>query len=78
MSKQDFISKWRPQLLLFVTEAWAVRREKPSDVGLVLDRHHVRLQEVLSEIFEDLQKSNGHANGHANGRLAMFDGPLEH
>ena len=30
MTREEFVAKYRARLLLFVTEAWTVRKESPS------------------------------------------------
>lgn len=41
-------------MALFITEAWAVRKESPSDMGLVLDIHFERGKALLREMYKVL------------------------
>ena len=53
MTREEIVAKYRARLLLFVTEAWTVRKESQSVLGLVLDNHHRELQQLLGEIWRD-------------------------
>lgn len=55
MTREQFTAKWRGRMLLFLTEAWAARKEKPSELGQLLDQHAQQLKEVLHGMYEDLQ-----------------------
>ncbi len=74
MTQQEFYAKYRPRLLLFATDAWGMRKEKPSEVGLALDNHVSSLKGLMEDMYKDLCPSpatNGvNGNGHA-GPLAM-------
>lgn len=53
MTRDDFVAKYRPRLLLFIAEAWAVRREDTRTLGLVMDNHHRELRQLLAELWSD-------------------------
>ncbi len=54
MSKDEFIARFRGRLLLFLTEAWAARKESPSSLGLLLDAHALECKRMLSEMHDAL------------------------
>ena len=54
MSKDEFISRFRGKLLLFMTEAWACRKEDPSALGLLIDRHNLDLKRLAGEMYDCL------------------------
>lgn len=54
LTREEFILRFRGRLLVFMSEAWAVRRENPSALGLVLDKHSMDAKELLAEIYEAL------------------------
>ncbi len=54
MTLPQFIAKYRAKLLLIATDAWAIRREQPSDVGMALDRHLASIKGTLKEMYDDL------------------------
>ena len=56
MTREEFFAKYRPRLLVFLTEAWACRREPPSSLGLVIDKHHLDLRHILTEMWNDFNR----------------------
>ena len=69
MTREEFMQKYRGRFLLFLTEAWAVRKEAPSSLGLVMDGHAQELRRLLAEIYDDLAPAPGKPVP-ANGRAA--------
>lgn len=73
MTREEFAAKYRARLLLFITEAWAVRQQPPSHLGLTLDRHYSEVRKLLGDIWEDFnpildKPAAVGGNGHANRR----------
>lgn len=74
MTRQEFVEKYRGRLLVHLAEAWAVRRESPSQIGLIIDGHHRQIKELLADIYRDLCPPADPfgdvpaAGGHHNGR----------
>lgn len=64
MNKDDFVAKFRGRLLLFITEAWAVRKESPQSLGLLMDDHARQLKMLLNEMFDSMHQpaKNGTPN----------------
>ena len=54
MTREEFRTRFRGRLLLLITEAWVCRREEPSAMGLLLDRHHLDCRRLLDEIYDTL------------------------
>ena len=58
MTRDEFFTKFRGRMLVFLTEAWACRKESPSAMGLLMDQHRYELQRLMGEIYEALMKPN--------------------
>lgn len=43
-------------MLLHLTEAWAARKAAPSELGILMEKHHIDTKRLLGEIFDDLAK----------------------
>jgi len=54
MSKDEFCRAFRGRLLLHLTESYAARRSSPSELGLLIDKHHQDCQRMLCEIYDVL------------------------
>lgn len=54
MTREEFRAKFRGRMLIFLTDSWAVRREVPSAMGLVMDRHLLEVRNLLDEMFDSL------------------------
>jgi hypothetical protein len=54
VSYEDFEAQFRGRMLLFVTEAWAIRQEKPSALGQALEEHHLQARRLLREVYTTL------------------------
>ncbi len=54
MTKDEFISRHRGEMLLFLAEAWAVRQAAHGELALTMDRHHLRCRKILSDIYDEL------------------------
>lgn len=65
--EDEVIRLFRGQMLLFITEAWAVRKQAHSDLGLTLDLHHLRAGELMREIVRETLKRVQPASPLANG-----------
>lgn len=62
MTRDEFFQKYRGRMLLYLTEAWAARKEAPSDLGFLLDKHTRGLRQLLDDIYDDFhpkQPQNG-------------------
>lgn len=55
MNRDEFISRFRGRMLLCLTEAWAVRKAAPSDLGILLEQHNVNCEKLLVEMWSCLQ-----------------------
>jgi hypothetical protein len=67
-TKEEFMTKYRGRLLVLLAEAWACRREQPSALGLLMDRHALDCRRMLAEMYDDLapaEKPAAVTNGHA-------------
>ena len=54
MTESEFIQKFRGRMLMFLMEAWAVRKVIPSDLGMVADQHALEVKRLLSEMYDAL------------------------
>lgn len=54
MTEAEFTTKYRPRLLLFLTEAWAIRKEPPTELGQCIDLHAAQLKQLMREMYADL------------------------
>jgi hypothetical protein len=54
VSRDDFIAEYRPEMLLLLAEAWAIRNESRTEVGACLERHHVRVKRLLNQMYDAL------------------------
>lgn len=73
MTREEFTNKFRGRMLLLMTEAWAVRKESPSALGIVMDAHAVEIKRLLMEMYEALSphaKNTVPLNGTAQKRGA--------
>ncbi len=52
---EEFQAQFRGRHLLFLTEAWSVRRESPSAMGLMMDAHALQLKKLLKEMYEAMK-----------------------
>ena len=50
MSYEEFELKFRGRFLYFLTDAWAVRKEAPGQVGMVFDNHLKELKRLMVEV----------------------------
>lgn len=66
-SREDYRQKFRGRFLLFLTEAWAVRKEAPSALGLTMDAHALALKQLMDEVYDYLIPPAPPSNGKANG-----------
>jgi len=58
VTKDEYIVKYRGRFLLFLAEAWACRKESPSSMGMVMDNHAMQLRHLLTEIWDDIGKTD--------------------
>lgn len=56
MTKDEFARKFRGRMLLFLTEAWACRKDAPSALGMTLDQHTLSLRGLMDEMYDTLTK----------------------
>jgi hypothetical protein len=54
VTREEFHARFRGRLLLYLTEAWAVRRSPPSELGSLMDAHVVQLKALLNEMYDVL------------------------
>lgn len=66
MTQEEFENKFRGRMLLFVTEAWTIRDKKPSELGLILETHHVRAMEMLRQMYATLRPAPQQQKGPNN------------
>lgn len=59
MTLEEFENKFRGQMLLFVTEAWAVRKLPPSELGMAVDASHIRMAEIMRRMYATLHQPKG-------------------
>lgn len=52
MTKEEFIQRFRGRMLLFVSEAWAIRRVVSSEAASVMDAHHLEMRRLLDEMYD--------------------------
>lgn len=55
MTRDEFYRKFQGRMLLFMAEAWAVRKEKADSLGLVMDQHAHSLKELMREMYDAMQ-----------------------
>ncbi len=55
MTRPEFIERFRGRMLLYMTEAWAVRHNPPSELGTKVDAHFHDLGKMLGEMWDCLQ-----------------------
>ena len=56
MTRDEFKRKFQGRFLLFLTEAWMVRKESPSSLGMVMDDHARSLRGLLDEVYDALNQ----------------------
>lgn len=54
LSKEEFHARFRGRMLLFLNEAWAMRKESPSALGMAMDQHYQSCRQLLSEMYDAL------------------------
>lgn len=54
MTREEFRAKFRGRMLIFLTDSWAVRKEAPTAMGLVMDQHLQAARNLLDEMFDSL------------------------
>lgn len=54
MTWDEFYRKFRGDFGFFLTDAWAVRKMKPSEIGMEFDMHTMKAKELMQRIFEAL------------------------
>lgn len=54
ITREEFQLRFRGRMLVFLTEAWAVRQLQPSQLGLVMDKHARELRGLLNEVYDAL------------------------
>ncbi len=54
VTKDDFIARFRGRHLLFLVEAWACRKEDPTSLGILMDRHALDCKRLLGEMYDTL------------------------
>ena len=54
MTYEEFEDKFRGRMLVFHAEAWALRKQAPSDLGMMIDGHHRELKLLLREMYNAL------------------------
>lgn len=59
MSRDEFYKQFQGRMLLFLTEAWAVRKESTTSLGLYMDLHAQRLKLLLKEMYDAAHEPQG-------------------
>ena len=54
MTQEQFIAKFRGRMLLFVSEAWAIRKENTTSLGMLMDGHNIEALRLMNEMYESL------------------------
>jgi len=54
ISKDEFVRRFQGRMLLFVTEAWCIRRDDRRNLAETLDVHHLEAKKLLREMYEAL------------------------
>lgn len=54
-TREQFQREFQGRFLLFLTDAWNARHQRPSELGMVMDRHAVQLRELLGDVFNFFQ-----------------------
>lgn len=57
MTREEYLAQFRHRWLGLFSEAWGSRHLKPSDYGLMMDRHLREMDLLISEMHESLTKS---------------------
>ncbi len=55
MTRDEFCRKFRGELLLLLTEAWACRMADRGDLAALVEEHHVRVKAALGAMYDALQ-----------------------
>ena len=48
MTQEQFIAKFRGRMLLFVSEAWAIRKENTTSLGMLMDGHNIEALRLMN------------------------------
>lgn len=54
MTRDEFIAKWRPVMLGWMGEAWALRKLAPSEFGMEMDRQIYQMGRILDSMYAEL------------------------
>ena len=54
MTREDFEARFYRRLLGLAGEAWAMRKESPSEFGIVMDRHLREIRVLMREMYDAL------------------------
>jgi hypothetical protein len=54
MTKDEFIARFRRDMLSFMGEAWAARRQENKEVGAMMDLHMVHAKRLMNEMYDAL------------------------
>jgi len=73
MNREDFVRRFRGRLLVYLVEAWACRKEQPSDLGRLMDEQCVQLKNLLQEMYDAVHPPVG-TNGHTPAATAAITG----
>ena len=55
MTDEEFVLKYRPLLLHYLSDCWAMRREAPSTFGMLMDQQIQSLNVVLHQMIRDIR-----------------------
>ena len=54
MTREEYHEKFRGRFLLFLVEVWEARKEPPSALGMLLDKHSQELMKLLNETYDSI------------------------
>ena len=69
MTADECVSKFRPVMLGWLSEAYCMRKVMQSEFGQLMDQQYAKLELILRQVHRELtvrSDANG-TNGHANG-----------
>lgn len=54
LTREEFIARFRGQMMHFLGESWAIRKATPSNVGEMMDAHVIIMNRLMNEMFDAL------------------------
>lgn len=69
MTKDEFIQRFRFEMLAFMGESWAARQSSASELGMMMDGHMRKMKRLLGEMYDALVPKEGPLEPAANGKV---------